>query len=190
MKIDRERISEMPFEQVRELAIKGDITVATQAGSEKLAEVIQNTLDEISTQQKAMGEAAKDDPDLPENTTFKEIKTRLQFELPAKLNDLRKRQQRIYVYEQNDPSCIGIGTQFEADMYYPDTDERERETFVLLGPVEAMYMQKDYEGTVISYLTPLGQGLWGKPYEHRATYLVDTPAGQVKCVIRRPSKDE
>ncbi len=184
--IDRDMIAEMPIEKVRELALSGDIILATKRGVTKLSEVIQTTRDEITHVQLEMGQAAKDDPDLPENTTFKELKTRLQFELPKKLNDLKNNELKVIEFNEDNTEAIGFGTLFEVDMYYADTDEKEKERFILLGPIEAMYMKSEYpNSTVISYLTPIGKQLWGKPFINGTSYLINTPQGQIKCTIRR-----
>ncbi len=184
--MDKERIVEMPADQIRELALSGDIILVTDVGAAALEQVIENKKAEIAAEQRAMGQAAADDPDLPENTTFKEIKTRLQFELPRQLNELREKQDKAIVYSEANTSQIGFGTVFEADMYYLDVDEKESERFILLGPVEAMYMKDQFPGlVVISYLSPIGRGLWGKAYHDQATHQIETPSGNIKCVIKR-----
>lgn len=185
MEIDRKRIQEMSFEQLRQLAFKGEVVLASKEGFKKLTEIVDMVRKEIKEQEMALGEAARDNPDLPENTQFKEIKTRLQFELPKKLNDFKEQENKTILYTQNIPTIISFGSVFEADIRYPDAKEIESEKFILLGPIETMYMKSEYfDCCVISYMSPFGRTLWGKPYKDGAKYQIETLAGIVECEIK------
>lgn len=185
MERNKQRISELSKEQLKALALNGEIILATEAGLQSLIETIDKTKDEVSLLQRKLGESASDNPDLPENTEFKEIKTRLQFVIPKTLSDLRKRLGITIPYSEAGQGNIKFGAVIEAVMKYPDVEKEEEEKFILLGPLEATYRRNEYLASVLSYMTPLGRALWGQPDCAGAIYQVKTPGGNIECVIKK-----
>jgi transcription elongation GreA/GreB family factor len=179
-----EGVSKLPKDEIVKMALNGSIVLASQTGLEILNRRILLVQDEIKSTNLRLGESARQDPDLPENTEFKELKTKLQFQLPRKLDDLSIMLAKTVVFEENNPGKICFGTQFEAEVKYPPADVVTG-SFILLGPIEAA--EKEFAGkvsTVISYMSPIGMALWGKDLASGNSYSFDSPSGKVVCTIR------
>jgi len=182
--VDSEKVPKLPKEEIKRIALAGEIILVSSYGFELLEQQIQQTRDDYDSLTRKMGEVAREDPDLPENTEFKEIKTKLQFELPRRMDDLlRKKVKAIPFSEEAQEGLIGFGTSFKAKVDYPGQSEEGQ--FVLLGPIEAA-VKGDYMGSnVISYLSPMGRALWGVSIKGNQEVVFDTPGGKVKCTITK-----
>lgn len=170
--------------QLRLLALEEKIILASPRGMEAIDARIEAAKDEIAREKQILGEAARNDSDLPENTQFKEAKIRLQFELPKKLNDLNAQRARTLIFTEPQDGRIRFGTKFSAEVVYAP-DDKESDEFQLLGPLEGSYLEpQKHEPRVLSYLTPLGRRLWGHDPATSQSVDFDTPGGQAKCNIK------
>lgn len=165
-------------------ALSNEIVLASSLGIEILNRKILDTKEEIVNVTKKMKAAAIADPDLPENTEFKELKVRLQFELPRTLADLRDLERKTILFEEKVPGKISFNSTFMARVEYSSVDFEEN-NFRLLGPIEAGEKASALEDEkVISYLSPLGRAVLGKDLTPGARYTFNTPGGEAVCIIK------
>ena len=166
-------------ERIERDALEGKVILASQAGLDALAKRIKLVEAERDNVKNRLGESVREDPDLPENIEFKELKTRLQFEIPKLLADLRAESLKSVLHFEDQDGLVRFGTRFEAVVHY-SVEDIESGLFQLLGPLEAKYLERGLYQPV-SYLTPFGRAVWGM----QGTVKYQSPGGEVECVISR-----
>jgi len=177
-----EKIHSLPKEEIRRLALKGEIILASAEGIKILHQQIIKAQEEMVTTQAAIGQVAKDDGDLPENLQFKELRVKAMFQLPRAIQSLRIMEAKTVEFQENNGETVIFGSQVDLAINYPD-GETEEGRFSLLGPIEASYMTINKTGVkVISYQSPVGQSIWGAKPGSTVEYKI--PDGEVRCVIK------
>ncbi|MCJ7805295.1 hypothetical protein MUP46_01485 [Patescibacteria group bacterium] len=186
--VDIDRLRTLPGEELVRLALKGEVILASEEGIGILDGQIDRTKNEAASLKLRLGEVARQDPDLPENIEFKEIKTKLQFEIPRKLDDLGRKKAKTIVFQENQDGAIRFGTLFEARIEYPT--ETTSGVFVFLGPIEAAAgkIEAKPEAQVISYLSVVGKALWGYDPNSGKPVQFETPAGKATCIVKKVFK--
>jgi transcription elongation GreA/GreB family factor len=167
-----------PREVVTKMALDGEIVLSSPLGIAILKEKIEATINEVNEATKQMRLSANSDQDLPENTEYMTLRTRIQYELPRQLDDLKILAAKTRIFSENVPGKISFGVPFKARVVYSDNE------FVLLGPIEASKKNALDNVTVISYLAPMGSSLWGKDSTNGIEYTFSTPGGEARCIIK------
>lgn len=140
---------------LRAQALQQEIILVSQPGLAALKAKIPQLRDQHKDLLKALGSTIEDYPDVRENTTYDFLKHKIEADLPADLYDVKEKLTKARVYRESLADAIGFGDKFLAA-----SDAGEDEYF-LLGPIEANEnFMIDGVGTV-SYLSPLGQAVWG-----------------------------
>ena len=150
-------ISRLSAKKVRLLALAGEVVLVTAAGHQSLADQMRALDDERKRLEHELGETAIDYPDLRENATYDMLSGKLNHHLPRLVGDLRdlKFKSRLYT-EKPKAGWVTFGQIVELE-----TDAGVAISYWLTGPVEAS-AQLDTGGVpAISYVSPLGQLLWG-----------------------------
>ena len=174
---------------IKEVALKGDIILATKLSMDLLDQKIVKIEEEILQTVKDMGESANSDPDLRENYGFRDLRLKASDELPKKIYDLKTKKTKIVEFKDNDSvdGQINFGDKFTVEIFYPNEKEGETFSFQLLGPLETEFNElrgeQDKDLQIISYLSPLGKTIWGHSYKENPICFYNTPAGATKCVI-------
>jgi transcription elongation GreA/GreB family factor len=176
------------IEKTRAEARKGKIILASALGLTLLEEKIIQLNGQIKNLQLEMGDAANNDKDLRENPGFMERRTQLQTYFPRELARMRSLLARAVISEEHLDSQICFGDIFSCLVKYPD-QRPTYEYFHLLGPIETECLGTTFnDNTVISYLSPIGSGLWGTEIVGNQTSVNITPSRGVAIEISRFSK--
>ncbi len=178
--LNGEKINHLPDYEVKRLALSDKLILVSQVGVNILFKQKEDIASDEKRTLEELGIVAREDSDLPETTQFKELKTRLQFEIPRRKKDLRDVFTKAVKYVETQDGSVRFGTKFRAIIKYPY--ESETGNFVLLGPIEAANKKIDDDGsTIISYKSPVGRNVWGVKPDTEVEFKI--PDGKARIIV-------
>lgn len=136
-----------------------DRVLVSRVGYEKLQQKLSLLRHERDEKQIRLGEVARDDPDLPENISFKQLKVELQFDYPKRIRGVESMLARaVFIEEQPEylelkEDTVWVGCQ----VTLLDLGSQENEVWQILGIGEA-----DPDLGCMSYEAPFARALIGK----------------------------
>lgn len=139
---------------VRRLALEERVLLVTPLGERCLHNRVQELREEDLRLRGELGKSIENYPDLRENASFDEINNKLEQQIPRELIDLRDMLAVAQVYEDMSAG-VRLGCRVKLSMSDKEQD------FLFAGPVEAS-MAVEHRPTPLSYLSPVGQAIWGR----------------------------
>lgn len=128
----------------------------SKKGYKKLCEELKNVDSEIIETQKEMGESAKRDNDLRENSEYMELRVKAMYILPKKKHKLYERSKKCKIIEEtteyrNFDGNVIVGSKVKIIC------DGEEEIYIILGDNEG-----DLDNNILSCKAPFAQALLGK----------------------------
>ena len=149
----------------------------SKKGYQKLLERRDELVELVRKKKLELGKVAKEDPDLPENIAFKQLRVELMFVMPKQLADFNDQISRVQIIEESkewqkaDFKTVCLGSRVKVKF-----GENNTEDFTILGSIEA-----DIDKKIISYESPLGTSLLGNGINDKV--LVKSPARSFQVTI-------
>lgn len=154
----------------------------SRAGFMKLQEKRKQILAMIESRQQQIGASVKLDNDLRENSEFISLRTELSYVLPRRLKEVEQVLGSCRIIEETagfrKPEFDKVELGARVGLLYEDGTEV---TYLILG-----YEETDIDNDIISYLSPIAQGLMGK--REGESVDVKTPGGVIRVKITSVSK--
>ncbi len=150
-------VAKLGHKKVRELALSGEVVLATAEGLRQLKLQTNALQTERKRLDYEIGETVKDYPDLRENATYDVLIAKIDHSLPRQEADLRDLIQKTQLYiEKTKADVVAFGSVFNLE-----TVDGDQSRFWLAGPIEAGAQLMQEDALAVSYLSPLGKAVWG-----------------------------